>query len=240
MSCQASTFCPSIIRFMGRRGLIPRFERLCISTGVGRPLKVTAIRKNWFVPGQTRRYYYPNEQDPTLLWYHDHAMGINRLNIYAGLFGLHVIRSEAERQLNLPGGRYEIPLVLFDRHLHTDGQLVYPVAADPDHPWIPEVLGEVPVVNGKIFPYLDVEPRKYRFRVLNAANGRVFRLSVPTGVEVYQIGADQGLLASSVLVTELVLAPGERADLVIDFSPHRGRHLLLSSDDAFDLMQFRG
>jgi spore coat protein A len=103
-----------------------------------------------------------------------------------------------------------------------------------------EVLGEVPVVNGKIFPYLDVEPRKYRFRVLNAANGRVFRLSVPTGVEVYQIGADQGLLASPVLVTELVLAPGERADLVIDFSPHRGRHLLLSSDDAFDLMQFRG
>jgi spore coat protein A len=195
--------------------------------------------EDWFVPGQTRRYYYPNEQDPTLLWYHDHAMGINRLNIYAGLFGLHVIRSEAERQLNLPRGRYEIPLVLFDRHLHTDGQLVYPVAADPDHPWIPEVLGEVPVVNGKIFPYLDVEPRKYRFRVLNAANGRVFRLSVPTGVEVYQIGADQGLLASPVLVTELVLAPGERADLVIDFSPHRGRHLLLSSDDAFDLMQFR-
>ena len=194
--------------------------------------------EDWFVPGQSRTYYYPNQQDPALLWYHDHAMGINRLNIYAGLLGLHVIRDQAEQQLQLPNGKYEIPLVLFDRHLGLDGQLSYPVSADPAHPWIPEVLGEVPLVNGKIFPYLEVEPRKYRFRVLNAANGRMYRLSLPESVEVHQIGTDQGLLPAPVAVTHILLAPAERADLVIDFAPHRGTEILFS-DDAFPLMEFR-
>jgi spore coat protein A len=193
---------------------------------------------DWYVPGQSRTYYYPNRQDPALLWYHDHAVGITRLNIYAGLLGLHVIRDQAEQQLQLPSGKYEVPLVLFDRHLHLDGQLSYPISTDPAHPWMPEVLGEVPLVNGKIFPYLEVEPRKYRFRVLNAANGRLYRLSLPSAVEVHQIGTDQGLLSVPVAVTHLLLAPGERADLVIDFAPHRGTRILLS-DDAFTLMEFR-
>jgi spore coat protein A len=165
-------------------------------------------------------------------------MGINRLNIYAGLMGLHVIRDQAEQQLRLPSGKYEVPLVLFDRHLQPDGQLSYPVSADPGHPWISEVLGEVPLVNGKIFPYLEVEPRKYRFRVLNGANGRFYRLSLPQGVEVHQIGTDQGLLPAPVAVTHVQLAPAERADLVIDFSAHRGTRIVLT-DDAFALMEFR-
>ena len=194
--------------------------------------------EDWYVPGQSRTYYYPNQQDPALLWYHDHAVGITRLNIYAGLLGLHVIRDQAEQHLQLPNGKYEVPLVLYDRHLHLDGQLSYPVSADPAHPWMPEVLGEVPLVNGKIFPYLEVKPRKYRFRVLNAANGRLYRLSLPQGVEVHQIGTDQGLLPMPVAVTHVLLAPAERADLVIDFAPHRGTRILLS-DDAFTLMEFR-
>ena len=194
--------------------------------------------EDWYVPGQSRTYYYPNQQDAAQLWYHDHAMGINRLNIYGGLFGLHVIRDKAEQQLQLPEGKYEVPLVLFDRHLGLDGQLRYPVSADPAHPWIPEVLGEVPLVNGKIFPYLEVEPRKYRFRVLNASNGRMYRLSFPEGVEVHQIGTDQGLLPAPVQVSRILLAPAERVDLVIDFGPHPGTEVLFS-DEAFTLMQFR-
>jgi spore coat protein A, manganese oxidase len=188
--------------------------------------------EEWTVPGQSRTYYYPNRQDATLLWYHDHAIGITRLNIYAGLLGLYVIRSHEEQQLNLPSGKYEVPLVLFDRHVRPDGQLSYP------YPWVPEVLGEVPLVNGKIFPYLEVEPRKYRFRVVNAANGRLYRMSMPDGVEIYQIGADQGLLPAPVAVTHVVLASSERADLIIDFAPHRGKRLQLA-DDAFTLMEFR-
>ncbi len=202
------------------------------------PPESDGFPEDWYVPGQSRTYYYPNQQDATLLWYHDHAMGINRLNIYAGLLGLHVIRDEVERQLNLPEGKYEIPLVLFDRHLQPDGMLSYPVSPDPEHPWTSEVLGEIPLVNGKIFPYLEVEPRKYRFRVLNGSNGRYYRISLAEGAELYQIGSDQGLLSAPVALTQVQLAPGERADLIVDFAPYRGKRLVLS-DDAFDMMEFR-
>ena len=194
--------------------------------------------EDWYVPGQSRTYHYPNSQESALLWYHDHAMGINRLNIYAGLFGLHVIRDRIEDELHLPGGKYEIPLVLFDRDLRRDGQLSYPVSADPERPWVPEFFGETQVVNGKIFPYLDVEPRKYRFRILNAANGRFYRLSLSEGAEIRQIGTDQGLLPAPLTVAILQLAPGERADIVVDFTQHRGAKILLNSD-SFVLMQFR-
>jgi spore coat protein A, manganese oxidase len=194
--------------------------------------------EDWYVPGRSRTYHYPNSQDPALLWYHDHAMGINRLNIYAGLFGLHVIRDKVEDDLHLPSGEYEVPLVLFDRDVRRDGQLGYPMSPDPEHPWVPEFFGELQLVNGKIFPFLEVEPRKYRFRVLNAANGRFYRLSLSEGAEIHQIGTDQGLLPAPLNVTNLQLAPGERADIVVDFANHRGARVLLQSD-SFVLMQFK-
>ena len=81
-----------------------------------------------------------------------------------------MIRDEAEDALNLPKGKYEIPLMLFDRFLRSDGQLEYPVSGDPKSPWVPEVYSNVMLANGKLSPYLDVEPRKYRFRVMNGSN----------------------------------------------------------------------
>jgi len=194
--------------------------------------------EDWYVPGQSHTYYYPNDQDAALLWYHDHSMGMNRLNIYAGLFGLHVIRDAEEGRLELPGGRYEIPLTLFDRDLTADGRLSYPVSGDAEHPWVPEAFGALHLVNGKIAPYLDVQPRKYRLRILNAANGRFYRLSLTGSVDMQQIGSDQGLLAAPVGVPFLQLAPGERADVVVDFSQHAGAQIVLKSD-SFNLMQFR-
>ena len=194
--------------------------------------------EDWYVPGQSRTYYYPNQQDATLLWYHDHTMGINRLNTYAGMLGLFVIRDEVEDALHLPGGKFEIPLVIMDRDLTTDGQLSYPVSPDKEKPWVPEAFGELHLVNGKLFPYLDVEPRKYRFRILNGANGRFYRLSLPKGVEVVQIGGDQGLLDAPLSVPHVQMAPGERADLIVDFAPHRGTRMELQSD-SFVLMEFR-
>lgn len=194
--------------------------------------------EDWYVSGQSRTYFYPNQQDATLLWYHDHAMGINRLNTYAGLFGLYIVRDAAEDALNLPAGKYEIPLVLADRDLKPDGQLSYPVSPDPERPWVPEAFGELHLINGKLFPYLDVEPRRYRFRVLNAANGRFYRLALTGGGTMQQIGTDQGLLSAPVSVKYVLLAPGERADLVIDFSQSRGAKIQLESQ-PFTLMEFR-
>jgi spore coat protein A, manganese oxidase len=199
--------------------------------------------EDWIVPGKSSLYYYPNQQDSAMLWYHDHALGINRLNVYAGLLGTFFIRDGVEDALNLPKGRYELPLILYDRLLTREAQLLYPVSPDPNSPWVPEIFGNAILVNGKLFPYHEVEPRRYRFRVLNASNARIYRLTLAENasadnVPFHQIGTDQGLLPAPVPLTNLEIAPGERADLVIDFSEHRGRQMLLKSG-AFVVMQFR-
>jgi spore coat protein A len=194
--------------------------------------------ENWFVPGKSVISRYPNCQDAAMLWYHDHAMGINRLNIYAGLFGAFFLRDPIEASLNLPRGQYEIPLIIFDRIFRTGGELFYPVSPDPKSPWVPEVFGNAILVNGKLFPHLDVEPRRYRFRMLNASNGRFYYFSLSNGRTFYQIGTDQGLLPAPLPVKGLALAPGERADLLIDFRGQNGRNIVLKSD-AYTVMQFR-
>jgi spore coat protein A, manganese oxidase len=194
--------------------------------------------EDWIVPGKSSLYYYPNQQEAAMLWYHDHALGINRLNVYAGLFGAFFIRDGVEEALPLPKGKYEVPLTLYDRLLTRDGQLLYLVSPDPKSPWVPEIFGNAILVNGKLFPYLEVEPRRYRFRILNASNARFYHLSFSNDAPFHQIGTDQGLLPAPVPLTEVEIAPAERADLVIDFSEHRGAQLVLMNQ-AFVVMQFR-
>ncbi len=194
--------------------------------------------EDWITPGKSVVYHYPNKQDAAMLWYHDHAMGINRLNIYAGLLGVYLIRDSVEDSLNLPAGKYEIPLALCDRSLTPESQLFYPVSDKENAPWVPEVFGDGTLVNGKLFPYLEVAARKYRFRVLNASNGRFYHLLFEKGASFYQIGTDQGLLPAPISLKALMIAPGERVDLVVDFSEHRGEEMILKSD-AFTIMQFR-
>jgi spore coat protein A len=195
--------------------------------------------EKWFVPGKSALCHYPNQQDAAMLWYHDHALGINRLNIFAGLLGTFFVRDDFEDSLDLPRGQYEIPLVIYDRVFDLESQLNYPVSGDPKKPWTPEVFGDALLVNGKLFPYLEVEPRKYRFRVLNGANARFFHLSLSGGPAIYQIGTDQGLLPAPVRVDRVNLAPAERADVIVDFSGAAGQNIVMKNDMAFTVMQFR-
>jgi spore coat protein A len=194
--------------------------------------------EDWYTPGKSRTYFYPNRQEPAALWYHDHAMGINRLNIYAGMFGFFIVRDDFEDALNLPKGAFEIPLAICDRLLRQNGQLFYPVSGDPARPWVPEVFGDVMIANGKAFPFLDVEPRKYRIRALNVSNGRFLNLSLSNAQRLYQIGTDQGLLPAPVSLESSRLAPGERSDLIVDFAGHAGKQIVLMND-SFQVMQFR-
>ena len=189
---------------------------------------------------------YPNCQPSTALWYHDHALGITRLNVYAGLAGFYLIRDQAEKVLNLPQGEFEIPLMLQDRLFHRDGSLYYPkvVNGPAEHPvWIQEFYGDMNCVNGKVMPFLKVEPRRYRFRVLNAANSRFYHLrlfnSDSTGKvasqsfdvpSFQQIGSDGGLLPAPLDLHYLLIAPGERFDIVIDFSGCEGKCFSLVND----------
>ena len=145
-----------------------------ISTAPRLASKDDGYPEDWFVPGQSRTCTYPLQQDATALWYHDHAMGLNRLNTYAGLFGMFLLRDHVEDALHLPSGKYEIPLIFYDRNFAADGQLFYDDSGDPEHPWIPEFSADGILINGKIRPFFEVEPRLYRFRLLNTANSRFF------------------------------------------------------------------
>ncbi|HEX4287105.1 MAG TPA: multicopper oxidase domain-containing protein [Terracidiphilus sp.] len=202
------------------------------------------LPEKWFAPGDSRHFSYPNDQQGATLWYHDHALGITRLNVYAGLSGFFLLRNTDELTMELPAGDYEIPLLLQDRTLSKGGQLLYaPTHEDgkslPPGVWGPEFFGELPVVNGVVAPYLEVEPRRYRLRVLNGANSRFFNLylnqarssaDIPSLVTFQQIGTDGGFLPKPEALTRLLLGPAERADLIVDFSRLEGKSVTLSND----------
>jgi len=205
-------------------------------------------------PGRSFTHEYPNIQQAALLWYHDHAMGITRVNVISGLASAYILRDMNEGSLDLPKWKYEIPLIIQDRSfsLQKDGSLWLA------NPWMPEFFGDYPVVNGRIWPTLKVTPGMYRFRILNGSNARVFNLSlVSNGVvsdHFTQIGTDGGLLPSPVVVTpasytfndgffaapgppstitrQLLLAPAERVDVIVDFSNHNVGDVITLYNDA--------
>src|SRR5262245_4936961 len=202
----------------------------------------------WFTNGfaqtgpffETRVYHYPNDQPATTLWYHDHALGITRLNLYTGLEGFYLIRDDVEDGLNLPSGRFEIPLMIQDRSFNANGSLFYPVQVpgDPDIPpvWVPEFFGDTVLVNGKVWPFLEVEARKYRFRILNGSNARFYHLTLndagggSAAPPIYLIGTDGGLVPAPVSLTDITIGPAERFDVVIDFTGAEGKSFVLNND----------
>ena len=194
--------------------------------------------ENCFAPGGSRLSYYPNRQDAAMLWYHDHAIGITRLNVFAGLYGAWFIRSAEEAALDLPAGAYEVPLVICDRAIDRMGQLNYDVAPMYRASWRPEVYGNLILVNGKILPYLAVEPRLYRLRIVNVSNASFLSLTFSERRGFHQIGSDQGLLSAPVKLDAIMLAPAERADLLVDFAGLAGKEIVLQAN-ASPVMQFR-
>ena len=199
------------------------------------------------------KYHYDNDQESATLWYHDHALGITRLNVYAGLAGFYLLRDDNELSLGLPSGDYEREIVFQDRDFDENGQLIMPadggsqgdcqVGAEGgpfvnEEPIIPEAeqtpgtpsvmaefFGNYIIVNGMTWPYMSVEPRQYRLRLLNGSDSRFYFLELQRGasgdsivVPILQIGTDDGLLYNPVAVNHLLLAPGERADIIVDFT----------------------
>ncbi|HEX2897901.1 MAG TPA: multicopper oxidase domain-containing protein, partial [candidate division Zixibacteria bacterium] len=209
------------------------------------PAESDGYPEAWFTAKNFGLYEYPNNQMGATLWYHDHAMGISRLNVYAGLAGFYLLRDMSEVKFKLPSGVYEMPLMIQDKSFNKDGSLYYPEKM-PSH-----FFGNTAVVNGKVWPYMNVEPTKYRFRVLNASNARFFSLkllevsSVGTGsaIEIpgpafYQIGTDGGFMQNPVMLNNpndqnsprLLLSPAERADIIIDFSGYEGKNFILHNN----------
>jgi spore coat protein A, manganese oxidase len=182
-------------------------------------------------------FHYFNAQLATTLWYHDHTIGMTRLNVAAGLAGAYIIREHDDPIAPLlPQGRFEIPLILQDRSFNTDGSIAFTQVGDnPDiHPyWDPEYFGNTIVVNGKVWPRLDVERRQYRFRIVNASNARFYNIKLSNGMSFTQIGGDGSYLPAPAQLTQALIAPAERADILIDFSQlHAGTRVTLLNDAA--------
>src|SRR5512133_2260266 len=195
-----------------------------------------AVTPNGFGPGETQTVLYTNQlpQMPaSLLWFHDHGLGATRLNVFAGLAAAYILRDEFDtgeepNPIGIPGGAYEIPLVVQDRQFNPDGTFFYPTSDIPGAIWIGEYFGDVMLVNGKVWPFLNVEPRMYRFRILNGCNARILNLAMG-GVTFWQIGAEGGMWDIPVPVTNLVMAPAERADVLVDFGKFPGARLVVKN-----------
>jgi bilirubin oxidase len=201
-------------------------------------------------------FEYPNDQRATTLWYHDHTLGMTRLNVYAGPAGFYLIRGGPDDSVqgvlpgpapalgDGPGLRYrEIPLAIQDRSFNVDGSLFYPAdraffegmqprqlqipfapepacagPSDIAPIWNPEFFGNTMVVNGRAWPYLEVEKRRYRFRLLNGCNSRFLILQLSNGMPFWQIGAEGGFLPRPERLYRLLIAPAERVDVIVDFT----------------------
>ena len=202
----------------------------------------------WYTPGFAltgtgfvkNTLHYSNDQEAGTLWYHDHALGITRLNVYAGLAGFYLLTDDNEAQLqtdhHLPAAPYDIGLAIQDRMFTTDGQLYYPTEIEVPEPLensiLPEFFGSIILVNGKAWPVLEVEPRQYRFRILNGSDSRFYNLSFPGNLNFVQIGTDNGLLPAPVSLQKLLLGTGERRDVIIDFSDPKlfGKTIVLENN----------
>jgi FtsP/CotA-like multicopper oxidase with cupredoxin domain len=234
----------------------------------------------WFTPGNamtgpgfvSSTYSYVNRQEATTLWFHDHALGTTRLNVYSGMAAFYLIRDgrdtgAANNPIGLPAGPFEQELLIADRQFDNKGQLLFPDGTPGDNPtginggppnpdvhpfWIPEFFGDVIVVNGKSWPFFEVQPRRYRLRFVNGSNARFYQMQLvqsanhqPTataGPDIWQIGSDGGFLNSPTDVDSaanpnaphLFLAPAERADVIVDFAGQSGKNfILINGQGAF-------
>jgi FtsP/CotA-like multicopper oxidase with cupredoxin domain len=235
----------------------------------------------WFTPNMAAKgpayvsnvFTYPNKQEATTLWFHDHALGLTRQHVYAGLAGFYLIRDAndtgtATNPMKLPAGAYEQEMMVADRQFDVNGQLYFPAGLagsgsgfnggppNPDHHpyWIPEFFGDVMTVNGKSWPVMHVEPRRYRFRFVNASNARFLQMQLfvadttqtpaaPTtnaGPSFWQIGTDGGFLNAPVNVDlnpipGVFIAPAERADVIVDFTGKTGSFILTNGQGCDDM-----
>ena len=188
-----------------------------------------------------KKYFYHNEQNAATLWYHDHALGITRLNVYAGLAGFYLLTDDYEQSLMFPAGWpatepvlpfdiYDVEIAIQDRMFTPDGQLYFPNTASefymedeippgaPTPTVLPEFFGDFIIVNGMAWPKFKVEPRKYRLRLLNGSDSRFYFLELDNGQPFLQIAGDNGFLSEAVEMTQLRMGPGERIEVIIDFS----------------------
>jgi FtsP/CotA-like multicopper oxidase with cupredoxin domain len=210
---------PTIRARRGRAVFVTHTNRLSVPTvvhlhgGVTRP-EFDGFPTDTIAPGKTRRYEYANTGRAATLWYHDHCRTGTGRSLYMGLAGLYLLEDDTEVNAQLPRDQFDIPLILQDRAFADDGEFKY------EHQGHHGATGTIMLVNGAPWPVLEVEARKYRFRILNASNATPVRLALSPARPVIQIAVDQGLLRRPVSLRALDVTMAERVEIVIDFSSY--------------------
>lgn len=171
---------------------------------------------------QYKTYQYENIHQARTIWYHDHAAHITSQNVYSGLFAQYHIHDPTERAL-LPQGDYDVPLSVSDAAFERDGSFLFNNRSTSG------LWGDVILVNGAPWPVMPVEPRIYRFRLLNSSISRSYRFSLSSGDPVTIVATDSGLVPKAIPVMSWRQAPAERYEFLIDFSKHRGRRIELKN-----------
>jgi spore coat protein A, manganese oxidase len=193
----------------------------------------------------TNTFTYLNDQPAALLWYHDHTMGATRFKPYLGLAAGYLIFDKVDNGTTINGqkvpsgyGKYHLPLVIQDKQFNDDGSLFYPTQGiSAIHQiWVPEFFGDTPVVNGKAYPFLDAQPRRYRLRLLNGSQARFYNLHFHqeggADLPIWVIGSEQGLLPKPAEMTSLLMSPGERFDVIVDFTGLALGSTVMMTNDA--------
>lgn len=226
---------PTIVATKGRQVSVTQTNRLTENITIHNHGHNVAAQydghpTDYIAPNASKTYLYPNNQRASTYWYHDHTYDLTGKHVYYGMAGFYLIHDPSEDALNLPSGSYDIPLVFQDRNFNADNSLNYTVDSSAIRTGL---LGNTLCVNGVPTPHLDVATHKYRFRLLDGSNARTYTLALSDASSFQVIGSDDGLLAAPVTVTSLAIAPGERYDIVIDFSKYAvGTSVVLQNSDS--------
>ncbi|MFE3448670.1 multicopper oxidase family protein [Nonomuraea sp. NPDC059194] len=220
---------PTIRARSGRRTVVQVANRLGVPTvthlhGGHTPAESDGYPTDLVQPGTRRDHTFPLDQRAATLWYHDHRMDYTGPQVWRGLAGFFLVSDQEEESLPLPSGERDIPLMICDRSFNADGSMPYPARHDGPgarEAFMGGVLGDVILVNGAAWPELRVDRARYRLRLLNGSNARTYELALPAGGTLVQIGSDGGLLAAPRPLDRVRLAPGERADVIVDFAAYR-------------------
>ncbi len=185
--------------------------------------------------GSSFMYDFQIKNRPGTYWYHPHPDMATASQAYRGLAGFFIVGSVAEDALSLPSGEFDVPLVVQDKRL--DNGLSY-TPSDDDRSI--GMFGESVLVNGTVGAMLEVATRTYRFRLLNGSNARIYNFALSSGATFQLIGTDGGLLDAPAPVTSVLLAPGERADVLINFGVNSVGDEVFLQSNTFDGTKTQG
>jgi spore coat protein A, manganese oxidase len=229
-------FDPFLPEVPGTDGFMPASRGVAHFHGLPNTEEADGLPMQWLNPGDSKELYYPNPTDRTVFsFYHDHAMMTTRLNVYAGLAGGWIMQNPDDLiRYTLPAGIniYDIPMVIQDRSFYTDGSLNYN---------LPGFNYDYPMVNGVVSPYLEVEPRRYIFRLLNGSQSSIFGIGFTTddkftdltNVPFKVIGSDGGFLDATAIMQAkfLPMAPGEKYWIAVDFTGYDQQNIIMTNQD---------